>query len=125
MAYQTAISAFYYEQADIVEVIAAIVDDSNNQPINPSEIKSLSVTLSKRDTVVQQVADLDKYYACDDLQFRVRFSHPAHIRNLRVVTVFTLTDDSEYRKVNNVIIGQVEPSEGDFGDNAGAVLSNV
>jgi len=116
------VAATYYEVPDHVEVLAALVDD-DSEPLDPIEVRSLSVYLMKGETVLQSACNLDRFYADQNLFTTVFFSRPAHIRGLQVKAVAIERDTAEtFTRYVTVRTSEVDPAEDEFGDNAPNVM---
>ena len=110
-------TAYYYPQNDTVEVVVYAIDDSG-QPIAPQDIQEVQVSLMKGEVVLQASGILDKFYANEDFAFRVFFAHPSSTSMLEVEASVLTRDNTSIRKRINVLKGDVQPVENDFGDNA-------
>jgi hypothetical protein len=112
-----ALSAYYHEVGDFIAVKTALVD-SDSEPLDPSEVRGMSVTLMKRDTTIAEVSGLDKFYADADLWFNVRFNRPAECRGVTITVACTERGPAKdwARKVN-VQIAVYDEAEGELGDN--------
>ena len=118
MADSLSVSALYYEAVDMVEVMTTLVDSSGN-PLSPKDIKSVEVQLIGKTALLMEAKGLTRHYACKDLFFYVRFSHPPSTTGLRVRVSIVKTDDTDYNTVKSVLLSpRSDIDTGLFGDNA-------